>query len=77
MVIETPGYVVAFFRSAQTIPGRINAKPAMRLLDQPKGEKDAEALAHDLAGGNPISEKHRWPDGLVRRTLLERGRAVA
>lgn len=34
-----------------------SGEPAMRLLDEPMGEDDAEALAHDLAGSNPISEK--------------------
>ena len=34
-----------------------SGEPTMRLLDKPMGEDNAEALAHDLAGGNPISEK--------------------
>ena len=32
-----------------------SGEPAMRQLDERMSEDDAEALAHDLAGGNPIS----------------------
>lgn len=34
-----------------------SGEPAMRQLDEAMGADDAEALAHDLAGDNPISKK--------------------
>ncbi|MCG7522393.1 hypothetical protein [Ruegeria sp. Ofav3-42] len=34
-----------------------SGEPAMRPLEDPLGDDDAQALAQDLAGGNPISSK--------------------